>query len=285
MADWYYVRPGMIRDETIGPVDTDTLAKRIKRGELTPETILSSPEKTGNKLVRMSAFPKLVEIYEEGERERAREAERAKEAKLEARELAKREKELTKQEKLSAQVAKKEAERARAIQSSLPPVVVQQAAPQPASARQVAPQPGYVQQIVSRPATVQEVGKNADAVLYRASPAMFRNAPIRFVLTCCLCLFLIGIPIMIVWWLTCKCTEITITDSKVILREGILSKNLNEVRHSHIRNVLLRQSFLQRIFDVGWIGLSTAGQSGMELEIGGIPSPAHAKAIIDERIS
>lgn len=122
-----------------------------------------------------------------------------------------------------------------------------------------------------------------DDVLYQANPAMFRNSPGKFLLCCALCLVIIGIPMLVVWWLKCKYTKLTITTSRVVLRKGILSKSLNEVRHEHIRNVQLYQTFVQRLFNVGRLGISTAGQSGVEITVDGIPDPAQAKSLLDER--
>lgn len=117
MSDWYYIQKGMIRDETIGPIDTDTLAKRIRRGEITPDTIIFSPDKTNNALVKMSAFQKLVEIYVPGEQERTREAEKQREAKIEQRrlekELAAKQKELARQERMREKMEKMKEQQTR----------------------------------------------------------------------------------------------------------------------------------------------------------------------------
>jgi uncharacterized membrane protein YdbT with pleckstrin-like domain len=121
----------------------------------------------------------------------------------------------------------------------------------------------------------------SETVLYQASPAMFRCSPVRFAVYGLSCFLVIGIPIMVVWWLRCKSTQLTVTNQKVSLRTGILSKALNEVRIEHIRNVQLRQGVLQRILGVGWIGVSSSGQGGLEIEVDGIPSPAKVKSIID----
>ena len=122
-----------------------------------------------------------------------------------------------------------------------------------------------------------------NTVLYQANPAMFRNDPLRFVLFLCLVPLLVGIPLLLIWYLVCKCTQLTVTQDKVSLRRGILSKRLNEVRLDHVRNVQLEQRFLQRLLGVGRIGISTSGQSGVEIEVNGIPSPAKVKSIIDRR--
>lgn len=121
-------------------------------------------------------------------------------------------------------------------------------------------------------------------VLYQANPSMWRAYPLSFCVWSALCLVGVGIPVMLIWWLRSKCTTLTITETKVILRHGILSKNLNEVRHEHIRNVQLRQGLLQRLYGVGWIGIATAGHAGVEIEVAGIPNPELVKSLIDARV-
>ena len=121
--------------------------------------------------------------------------------------------------------------------------------------------------------------------LYESNPSMFRNRPVEFVVTAILCLVVVGLVMMFVWWLKCKGTTLTVTNKRTSLRRGILSKSINEVWHSDVRNVLLKQSFFQRIFGVGMIGVSSAGQSGMEISASGIPDPDRVKQLIDERRS
>ena len=121
--------------------------------------------------------------------------------------------------------------------------------------------------------------------LYESNPSMFRNRPVEFVVTAILCLVVVGLIMMFVWWLKCKGTTLTVTNKRTSLRRGILSKSINEVWHSDVRNVLLKQSFFQRIFGVGMIGVSSAGQSGMEISVSGIPDPDRVKQLIDERRS
>ena len=122
-----------------------------------------------------------------------------------------------------------------------------------------------------------------EQTLYESNPSMFRNRPVEFVITAILCLVVVGLVMMFVWWLKCKGTTLTVTNKRTSLRRGILSKSITEVWHSDVRNVLLEQSFFQRIFGVGMIGVSSAGQSGMEISVSGIPDPDRVKQLIDER--
>jgi uncharacterized membrane protein YdbT with pleckstrin-like domain len=124
----------------------------------------------------------------------------------------------------------------------------------------------------------------SEKILYKDNPAMFRNRPILF-LICCVLIFAYGLGflILLIWWLQCWGTSLTVTEDRVSLRKGILSKYTNDVLIPDIRNVLVGQNVFQRIFGVGSIGISTAAQSGLEIEVVGLPNPQKIKAIIDEQ--
>jgi membrane protein YdbS with pleckstrin-like domain len=123
---------------------------------------------------------------------------------------------------------------------------------------------------------------NDEVTLYSASPSMFRNSPVMFVVCILLSLVVIGLIMLLVWYLRCYGTRLTITNKRTKLRTGILSKQINEVYHRDVRNVRLSQTFLQRIFDVGSLEISSAGQADVEIAVSGMPSPEKMKAIIDE---
>ncbi len=122
-----------------------------------------------------------------------------------------------------------------------------------------------------------------EQVLYEEHPAMFRNHPFLFIL--CIILiaaFGLGLIILLIWWLQTLGTKLTVTNERITLRKGILSKYTNEVFHTDIRNVQLDQSFFQRVFDVGTIAISTSGQEGIEISVQGIPHPQMVRDLIDE---
>ena len=89
MTTWLYIRKGMVRDETVGPIDTETLARRIANGEIEPDTMISSQDKTHGQWVPMRAFDKLAVIYERGRDQRAEAKAQAQAAKAEQKQLAK----------------------------------------------------------------------------------------------------------------------------------------------------------------------------------------------------
>lgn len=117
---------------------------------------------------------------------------------------------------------------------------------------------------------------------YDSHPSMFKNNPILFVLSVLLVPVGIGVIVLFIWWLQVKGTRITIDKKKTLLRKGILSKQINEVYHQDVRNTKVSQSFFQRMFDVGTLSVSSAGQGDMEVSVAGIPDPYRAKKIIND---
>ena len=111
---------------------------------------------------------------------------------------------------------------------------------------------------------------------------MFKNEPVGYILSVLLCLVGIGIIILLVWSLKCRGTTLTITNRKTVFRKGLLSKYTTEVYHSDVRNVMVNQSFLQRLFKVGTIGISSAGQSGVEIGVDGLSNPDQIRDLINK---
>ena len=122
---------------------------------------------------------------------------------------------------------------------------------------------------------------NEEVTLYDENPSMFRNRPVEFIFTVVLCLILVGFIVFFVWWFRCKGTQLTITSERTRLRKGILSKSITEVWHQDVRNVQLNQTFFQRLLGVGSLGISSAGQAGLEISVSGIPDPDRVKELID----
>lgn len=118
--------------------------------------------------------------------------------------------------------------------------------------------------------------------LYKSHPAMFRNNPLGFLIAIILiAAFGLGLLILLFWWLNVAQTTLTVTDKRTILRKGLLSRYMNEIFHSDVRNVQVWQTPCQRVFNTGNIGISSAGQSEVEIQVNGIPNPEKVREIID----
>lgn len=72
----------------------------------------------------------------------------------------------------------------------------------------------------------------------------------------------------------------TVTNQRVIARQGLLDKHETEVEIRDIRHLNLQQSFLQRMFGIGDVEVSSAGGLEIEVRLQGIPGPERVKETI-----
>lgn len=95
------------------------------------------------------------------------------------------------------------------------------------------------------------------------------------------------------WWLAPhRWVKLTITTKRSIRQTGIVMRETSEVLHRHVTNVVIKQGAVDRLLNVGYLGLDTAGQGGepgrepgrtnIEIEIYNIPKPYEVKSIIDK---
>jgi len=120
-----------------------------------------------------------------------------------------------------------------------------------------------------------------ERVLYSEHPAMFRNDPLKFLLFVALSVVVVGLALLIHWFLQTRMTTLTITERRTYLRRGILSKSLNCIQNEDVRNIQLQQSIFQRLMGVGDVAISTSGQSTVEIEVRGIPDPERVRDLIN----
>ena len=113
----------------------------------------------------------------------------------------------------------------------------------------------------------------AGQLIYEAHPAMFRAHPFWFILCVLLIAALgIGIVILLYWYIKTRATALTVTDQELMYERGILSKDRTSVSLKHIRSVNIAQGFVNRIFGVGTVQISTAGDEP-EFTIADMPDP------------
>lgn len=94
-----------------------------------------------------------------------------------------------------------------------------------------------------------------------------------------------GLGLSAAWWCVWRIrklsTRLIITNKRTIARRGFLSKSTREVLHDKVQDIQVRQSFFERLLGVGSLGVSSAGESGVEIEIEGLPNPQYLRAVID----
>ncbi len=114
-------------------------------------------------------------------------------------------------------------------------------------------------------------GPEQDVMVLR--PSMWRSHPFLTVFT--LGLFTLAM------WIRHLGERIRITNKRTIWRTGFMSKSTTEVLHDHVRNITIDQSFIDRLLNVGDLGIASSGQDGVEIIARRIPHPADVKRVID----
>ena len=110
-------------------------------------------------------------------------------------------------------------------------------------------------------------------IIYEAHPAMFRARPFSFILCVLLILaFGLGIIILLYWYVLTRATQLTVTDHDITYERGVLSKDRTSVALRQVRSVRVTQGFINRIFGVGTIEVSSTGDEP-EFTVRDLPDP------------
>jgi len=85
-----------------------------------------------------------------------------------------------------------------------------------------------------------------------------------------------------IWKLFSLHDRLIITTRRITDREGLLSKRTSEIMYKDIRNVVVNQSFFDRLLNVGTIAISTsASENGLEIYMEHLAKPHEIKKVID----
>lgn len=79
-------------------------------------------------------------------------------------------------------------------------------------------------------------------------------------------------------------TTYTITNQRLTIRFGLLSRELHETRLERVQNVNSRQSVLDRMLGVGTVDFDTAGGAGFDFAFRGITHPQEVVRTVDQAI-
>lgn len=77
-------------------------------------------------------------------------------------------------------------------------------------------------------------------------------------------------------------TVYTITNERLRIRRGILSKSVQQTNINRVQNVITNQSPLDRLLRVGRVDFETAGEGDSNFTFAGIADPDSIVAVIDE---
>lgn len=88
------------------------------------------------------------------------------------------------------------------------------------------------------------------------------------------------IPLLYVWWKRMGTILKIYEDGRIVLENGVLNKDYQEIMVNHIRSIRIKQSFIDRVLNIGTLIISTAGRAtdfDEELIIEGIERPKHTR--------
>lgn len=92
---------------------------------------------------------------------------------------------------------------------------------------------------------------------------------------------LLALAVIVYWWILTLSAALVVTNKRTIQRRGLLARSTSEVMHDNIRNIQIDQTFWQRLWGVGSIGISSSGQDGIEVQMGDLKNPDEIRRIID----
>lgn len=97
----------------------------------------------------------------------------------------------------------------------------------------------------------------------------------------CLVVFVLGLVVLGLWKIASLSERLTITTKRVVHTRGLLSKSTIEMLHRTIQDVEIEQSLIDRIWGVGKLSISNAGQEDDEIVIQHAPKPYKIRETID----
>lgn len=79
-------------------------------------------------------------------------------------------------------------------------------------------------------------------------------------------------------------TTYTITNRRLTIDIGLLSRDLHQTRLERVQNVNTRQSLLERLLRVGSVDFDTAGESGFDFTFDGVAQPHRIVRTVDRAL-
>jgi uncharacterized membrane protein YdbT with pleckstrin-like domain len=79
-------------------------------------------------------------------------------------------------------------------------------------------------------------------------------------------------------------TTYTITDQRLTIERGLMTRELYETRLERVQNVSLRQSLLERTLGVGTVDFDTAGGAGFDFSFRGVAEPRRIVRTVDRAL-
>jgi uncharacterized membrane protein YdbT with pleckstrin-like domain len=79
-------------------------------------------------------------------------------------------------------------------------------------------------------------------------------------------------------------TTYTITDQRLTIHRGLVSRDMHETRLERVQNVNVSQSILQRLLRVGTVDFDTAGSADFDFAFRGVAGPKEIALTVDRAL-
>jgi len=91
--------------------------------------------------------------------------------------------------------------------------------------------------------------------------------------------------IVLVWGLIRRITTTyTITNRRLTIRSGLISREMHETRLERVQNVNSRQRLIERLLGVGTVDFDTAGGASYDFKFRGVADPGQIVRTVDRAL-
>ncbi len=108
-----------------------------------------------------------------------------------------------------------------------------------------------------------------------------KSVQVAWVIAAVLVVFTIAVVIGLVRRIT---VTYTITNQRLTIHKGILSREMHETRLARVQNVNTIQTFVDRLLRVGTVDFDTAAESGYDFKFVGVSDPHSIVTVVDKAI-
>jgi uncharacterized membrane protein YdbT with pleckstrin-like domain len=119
------------------------------------------------------------------------------------------------------------------------------------------------------------------AIAGAASRVSSRQVDVGWVILGVLAVF---VPMLTIGLVRLVQTTYTVTDRRLTIDTGILSRELHETRLERVQNVNVRQSLLERLLRVGTVDFDTAASADYDFEFRGVADPHRIMRAVDRAL-
>jgi uncharacterized membrane protein YdbT with pleckstrin-like domain len=79
-------------------------------------------------------------------------------------------------------------------------------------------------------------------------------------------------------------TTYTISNQRLTIQTGLLSRDFHETRLERVQNVNARQSFVERILQIGTVDFDTAASGNFDFSFSGVSNPRGIVRVVDRAL-